>query len=111
MKGLIKKLNKPEMLLLNHLQNQIKQYYPEQMNKHLALPEEYGLLSVSKKEDNDKQKSGKPVNKKDFQRRQSEQTYQSNLTNSLNSKNLLKFMDTSPENFGKSRKSNSNKKA
>jgi len=28
MKGIIKRLNKPEMLLLNHLQNQIKYYYP-----------------------------------------------------------------------------------
>lgn len=37
MKGIIKKLNKPEMLLLNHLQNQIKYYYPQKMNKYLNM--------------------------------------------------------------------------
>ena len=37
MKGIIKRLNKPEMLLLNHLQNQIKYYYdPQKMNKFLS---------------------------------------------------------------------------
>lgn len=30
-------LNKPEMLLLSHLQNQIKYYYPQKMNKHLSF--------------------------------------------------------------------------
>lgn len=37
MKGIIKRLNKPEMLLLNHLQNQIKYYYPKKMNKYLNI--------------------------------------------------------------------------
>ena len=37
MKGIIKRLNKPEMLLLNHLQNQIKYYYPQKMNKYLSI--------------------------------------------------------------------------
>lgn len=39
----MKKLNKPEMLLLNHLQNQIKLYYPDQAKKHKWLQEELGL--------------------------------------------------------------------
>lgn len=43
--ALLKKLNKPEMLLLNHLQNQIKLYYPDQAKKHKWLQEELGLLS------------------------------------------------------------------
>jgi hypothetical protein len=34
---LMKKLNKPEMLLLNHLQNQIKMYYPDQAKKNKWL--------------------------------------------------------------------------
>lgn len=42
---LMKKLNKPEMLLLNHLQNQIKMYYPDQAKKNKWLQEELGLLS------------------------------------------------------------------
>lgn len=37
MLGIIKRLNKPEMLLLNHLQNQIKYYYPQKMNKYLTI--------------------------------------------------------------------------
>jgi hypothetical protein len=37
LKGIIKKLNKPEMLLLNQLQNQMRQYYPQKMNKYLSL--------------------------------------------------------------------------
>lgn len=40
----MKKLNKPEMLLLNHLQNQIKMYYPDQAKKHKWLQEELGLV-------------------------------------------------------------------
>ncbi|CDW78739.1 UNKNOWN [Stylonychia lemnae] len=40
---LLKKLNKPQMLLLNHLQNQIKQYYPDQVKNHKWLQEELGL--------------------------------------------------------------------
>ena len=35
--NLLKKLNKPEMLLLNHLQNQIKLYYPDQAKKNKLL--------------------------------------------------------------------------
>ena len=31
------------MLLLNHLQNQIKLYYPDQVKKHKMLQEELGL--------------------------------------------------------------------
>jgi len=37
MTKLLKQLNKPEMLLLSHLQNQIKYYYPQRMNKHLQM--------------------------------------------------------------------------
>lgn len=39
MHKIIKRLNKPEMLLLNHLQNQIKFYYPQKMNKYLLISE------------------------------------------------------------------------
>jgi len=39
----MKKLNKPEMLLLNHLKTQINYYYPEKMNKHIRLPSAGGL--------------------------------------------------------------------
>ncbi len=47
---LLKKLNKPEMLLLNHLQNQIKMYYPEQsINKNRQLQEELGLSQYEEK--------------------------------------------------------------
>ena len=37
MKNIMKKLNKPEMLLLNHLKNQIKNYYPSKMNKYVNI--------------------------------------------------------------------------
>eukprot|EP00347_Sterkiella_histriomuscorum_P005548 403356190 len=40
---LLKKLNKPEMLLINHLQNQIKQYYPDQIKNYKWLQQELGL--------------------------------------------------------------------
>jgi hypothetical protein len=47
---LLKKLDKPEMLLLNHLQNQIKMYYPEQsINKNRQLQEELGLSQYEEK--------------------------------------------------------------
>lgn len=35
--GLLKKLNKPEMLLLNHLKNQINKYYPVKSDKRTLL--------------------------------------------------------------------------
>jgi hypothetical protein len=37
MKVIIKRLHKPEMLLLSHLKSQIKYYYPQKMNKYLML--------------------------------------------------------------------------
>jgi hypothetical protein len=42
---LLRKLNKPEMLLLNHLQNQLKLYYPDQVRKNKLLQEELGLAT------------------------------------------------------------------
>jgi hypothetical protein len=36
MQKLLKLLNKPEMLLLSHLQTQFNYYYPQKMNKHLT---------------------------------------------------------------------------
>jgi hypothetical protein len=50
--GIIKRLNKPEMLLLNHLQNQIKNYYPQKMNKYL-------LMDQNKSESPSRQEAGK----------------------------------------------------
>ena len=34
------------MLLLNHLQNQLKLYYPDQARKHKLLQEELGLAAT-----------------------------------------------------------------
>lgn len=45
--GLLKKLNKPEMLLLNHLKTQLNKYYPSKNEKRNMLEEELGLNQKS----------------------------------------------------------------
>lgn len=65
------------MLLLNHLQNQLKLYYPDQAKKHKMLQEELGL-TASQIEERQKQKF-----KAQSSRRASEQQEIINLTSTL----------------------------